>query len=244
MRFAFFLICLVHPLFTFAQTPQEVIDSLILSDYNQTSDQNGLTCYAPDEAKDIADTLYVVKREEAYYKDSLLVVALLLGGKDRHGQGPSEFGGQTRIATIDDSGEEPRLIDYVLGPDFNHYRSEFSLDAVTYAMRAGEPLVALTAGYDTDGDGDEITLYLYRVTNETLEGIFSYTVRSSSGDGCNTEQSEADIRLEQIGESEYFTIIAIERSSTDSACDEDRSESCTRTARNYYGWDGKGYALK
>lgn len=117
-----------------------------------------------------------------------------------------------------------------------------TVEASTIELSPGNTAIAVTSGYDSDGDGDEVVYNLFAVIEGKLTNLLEHTLRSSSGDGCDGESMESTIMPSEILNSGFPDLIVEESSSTFSHCDENNEESCTKISRWTYSWNGKSYS--
>jgi hypothetical protein len=116
----------------------------------------------------------------------------------------------------------------------------WQMEATTITLGEKE-VIEIRAGYDSDGDGDEISYYLVLPQEEALILILDHVLESSSGDGCDGSRSESSITiLDEL--TDGFPNLQVEESNyTFDSCDENFESTCTEIKKYTYVWDGATY---
>jgi hypothetical protein len=117
--------------------------------------------------------------------------------------------------------------------------TELTVNTIT--ISANKDAIEITGGYDSDGEGDEITYSLFAYLEGTISNILEHTLRSDSGDGCEGEDMESSINLSDEVTDGFKNFAVEETTSTFNDCDENAQENCTKTSRYMYVWSGSGY---
>lgn len=115
------------------------------------------------------------------------------------------------------------------------------LSVGTTSLSPGKEALEITSGYDSDGDGDEIFYNLYAYVGGKLSSVLEHTLRTDSGDGCEGEDMESTITASEESTDGFANFNVEETTSTFNDCDENGTESCTKTSRYSYTWKGSAY---
>jgi DNA gyrase/topoisomerase IV subunit A len=116
----------------------------------------------------------------------------------------------------------------------------WQMEASTTTLGEKE-VIEIKAGYDSDGDGDEITYYLVLPQEETLTLILDCVLESSSGDGCDGSRLESSITISETLTDGFPNIQVEESNYTFDSCDENFENTCTAIKKYTYVWDGSTY---
>ena len=117
--------------------------------------------------------------------------------------------------------------------------TQLSVNTINIAEQ--KQALEITSGYDSDGDGDEITYSLFAYLGGSLNNILEHALRTDSGDGCEGEDMESTITISDEVMEGFKNFNVEETTSTFNDCDENSQESCTRTSRYIYIWSGTKY---